>query len=200
MKGPAQFWKSVKRDLKSKKASRNATRFIVVFSLVFLFLLYVAIPLTSGLWDNLGAWHAQSVSGLLSSVWDIESAVDGNILTMEVQGQEVDFLISQLCSGDVEIALLVALLIASFDILLAWRVLGAIVGAVFLILMNPVRIAVTLVITKGSGLEAGDFYHTLIFRLFLFVVLIMYYFAWYRAFANRECNWNILWRKICKKT
>ena len=93
-------------------------------------------------------------------------------------------------------ALLVSLLIASFDVLLIWRVVGSLIGAAFLLLMNPLRITITLLLTKDSGMDVGDFYHNMIFRLFLFVLLVLYYFVWYRIFANRKCR---LQEKICKR-
>jgi exosortase/archaeosortase family protein len=196
MKALKNYKKSLKKDLKDKKALKNTLRFVSVFVLTFLLFLYVIIPATAGFWEGMGAWHAEMVSGLLSSV-GIESSVSGNVLTMDVQGQDVDFVISQLCSGDVEIALLISLLVASFDVLLIWRILGSLIGLAFLLLMNPIRIFITLIITKDSGMEAGDFYHSFIFRLFLFVLLVLYYFAWYRVFVKRkfECK---LKNRICK--
>jgi exosortase/archaeosortase family protein len=143
----------------------------------------------------MGLAHTQAVHGILG-LFGVETQVSGNILTMMVQGESVDFAISQLCSGDIEIALLISLLIASLDVLLIWRVIGAFIGAGFLLLMNPIRISITLLVTKDSGLEAGDFYHTIIFRLFLFVLLVVYYFVWYRVFAKRESK---IQERICKR-
>jgi exosortase/archaeosortase family protein len=143
----------------------------------------------------MGSFHAQAVQGLLGAA-GIESQVSGNVLTMQVRGEDVDFVISRLCSGDVEIALLVSLLLASFDVLLVWRLVGALLGAVFLFLMNPLRIALTLLLTKDSGMETGDFYHSIIFRLFLFVLLVLYYFAWYKMFAGRKSR---LQERLCKR-
>jgi exosortase/archaeosortase family protein len=194
--GPVKkYLESLKKDLKSQKGMKNATRFVAIFLLSFLLFLYVVIPLTGSFWDGMGILHAQAVGSLLSA-WGIESTINGNILTMAVQGQNVDFVISQLCSGDVEIALLISLLIASFEVLLIWRLGGAFLGSLLLLLLNPVRIAITLVITKDSGLEAGDFYHSVIFRLFLFVILVLYYFIWYHLTIKRKCK---LQKKLCKK-
>lgn len=195
MKSAKKFGKDLKKDIHNQLAIARAVRFVSVFAISFLVIMNVVIPLTSGFWDGMGAWHAESVQGILGSA-GVESTVSGNILTMEVQGQDVDFLISRLCSGDVEIALLISLLLASFDVLLIWRLVGAFIGTGFLLLMNPLRIAVTLLLTKDSGMEAGDFYHNILFRLFLFVLLVLYYFIWYHIFAKRKCK---LQEKICKK-
>jgi exosortase/archaeosortase family protein len=190
MKPAKRFAKSVKKDVKSKAGLVNAGKFVAVFLLSFLIFLYFIIPATAGFWDGMGVFHAEIVGSLLG----IQTS--GNIVTMPVQGNLVDFEISRLCSGDIEIALLVSLLIASLDVLLIWRILGSLIGSFLLLAMNPLRIVVTLMITRDSGMEAGDFYHSVIFRLFLFVVLVLYYFVWYRLFFKRKSK---LQKKLCKK-
>lgn len=179
-------WKSLKKELGDKKSLKNAAKFAVAFCALFLFCLLVAIPATAGFWQGMGAWHANAVSGLLSSVFGIQSRAESNIIFMDVQGQEYGFVVSQLCSGDVEIALLTSLMLATFEVLLIWRAIGAVIGAGVLLLMNPARIAITLAITSGAGLETGELYHSIIFRLFLFVLLVLCYFAWYNAARGRK--------------
>jgi exosortase/archaeosortase family protein len=186
MEAPSKFWKSLKKDATSRKGLNKTARFICLFLAIFLFFTYAVIPLTAQFWADMGVWHAGAVHSLLSSVFGIGSNTSGNVVTMAIQGEQVDFAISQLCSGDIEIALLISLLLASIDVLLIWRVLGAILGSILLLLINPLRIALTLAITRDSGMEAGDFYHSIIFRLFLFVILVLYYFAWYRFFIGRK--------------
>jgi exosortase/archaeosortase family protein len=190
-----KFVLDLKKDLRDRGALRNSLRFLVIFALSFSVFMYFIIPATAGFWDSLGIFHAQATQGILSS-FGVPSTVAKNILTMDVSGSPVDFEISRLCSGDIEIALLGALLLASFDVLFVWRAIGILIGSGLLILMNPVRISVTLLITRDSGMDAGDFYHTIIFRLFLFVLLVLYYFAWYRFFVKRKSRTQ---DKICKK-
>ncbi len=187
-------------DLQDKRGLKRAGVFVAVFAVAFLVCLLLILPLTEGFWNGLGAAHAGAAHWLLS-VFGVQSSVFGNVITMQVQGESVDFVISHLCAGDIEISLMACLLIASLDVLLVWRLAGVLVGAVFLTAMNPLRISATLMITQGSGLEAGDVYHGLVFRLFLLVLLLFYYFAWYRAFAGRPAP--RAWPKLptrCQKT
>jgi exosortase/archaeosortase family protein len=188
-----KFLRNIKKETKSRRSLANTARFTTVFLASFLVFVYGIIPATAGFWQFMGGAHAQAASAILSS-FGVQSSVNGNIISMIVGEEETDFAITQLCSGDIEIALLASLLLASIDVLLVWRVLGALLGAGLLLALNPLRIAVTLWITKGSGMEAGDAYHSLIFRLFLFVILVLYYFAWYRAFAGRR---SPAWEKTC---
>jgi len=189
------FLEALERDVRSRKGVVKAVRFVCLFLASFLVFVCAVIPLSSSFWAGMGVFHTQAASGILAT-FGTGSSVSGNVITIEVVGEDTDFAITQLCSGDIEIALLASLLVASIDVLLIWRLVGAFLGAGFLLLLNPLRIAVTLQITKGSGMEAGDFYHSLIFRLFLFVVLVLYYFAWYRLAARRGCPFQ---KRICKR-
>lgn len=183
--GFKKFWRSLKKDLKNQKALRNATKFMVIFTLVFLVFLLILIPLLSPLWDFFGVANAHSVRAILA-LFGIESEVIGNILTTSVNGEDIDFVISQICSGDIEIALLISLLLASFDVALSWRVIGSIIGAFVILLVNPLRIGLTLIITVNTNLEVGDLAHNILFRLFLFLLLIFYYFLWYSLTKSRK--------------
>jgi len=181
------FCNSLRRDLQDVEGIRNALYFLLVFAASFILMILVIIPITSPFWSAMGSLHAGAAQWILSE-FGIESQTNANVLVMDVQGKETHFLISRLCSGDIETALLISLIIASLDILLVWRILGVLVGTVLLLSINPLRIALTLAITKNSGMATGDLYHNIIFRLFLFVILVLYYFAWYRIFAGRRCR------------
>jgi exosortase/archaeosortase family protein len=195
MDSAGKFFKKLRKEANSRKSLANVARFSCIFLACFLVFAYAVIPATAGFWASMGGAHAQAAGWLLSS-FGVPSSVSGNVISMVVGESEVDFAVTQLCSGDIEIALLASLLLASIDVLLIWRVLGALLGAGLLLLLNPLRIAVTLWVTEGSGMDAGDAYHSIIFRLFLFVILVLYYFAWYRAFAARGSTAQ---EKICRR-
>jgi exosortase/archaeosortase family protein len=182
---PTKFLKQVKRELRDKKAVKNVTRFVAIFVAIFFLFLFIIIPLSTPLWDFLGVFHASSAASMISAFGSFASASE-NVISVDVMGSETDFIVSQLCSGDVEIALLVALIIASFDVALFWRILGAVFGAILILLLNPLRIALTVMITQNQGMEAGDVAHSIIFRLFLFVLLVSYYFVWYHLCKGRK--------------
>jgi exosortase/archaeosortase family protein len=191
-----KFWKDLKKDVRSKEGLTNAAKFVFVFLVSFLLFYFILIPLTAPVWVGLGEFNAFATHNVLSTM-GVPSEVSGNMLTVNVRGEDIDFVISQLCSGDIEIALLVSLLIASLDVLLVWRILGSLIGIGFILLMNPLRIALTIWITTGTDLQIGDFYHNVMFRLFLFILLVFYYFLWYRVFKNREGKLrNRVWKGL----
>lgn len=176
--------KDVRSELGSKKAIRDVEKFIIIFLATFVLLYFVLTPLIAPAWHAIGVFSANGANWLLN-MFGFDTTVSENVLRTSVDGTQYDFVVSQLCSGDVEIALLASLLIASFDILLSWRIAGSFIGAFGIILINPVRIALTLGLTKTLGLNAGDVAHSFIFRIFLFVFLVTYYFVWYRMCKGR---------------
>ncbi len=177
----------VKRVKKALNAGAldNAILFVLFFLVIFLVFVYVLNPLFSGVWESIAAFHAEGAHKILDFLGE-ESYANGNILIAPVGGTPIRFVVSQLCSGDVEVAVLAALILATISIPLFWRLVGAVFGAIVIIALNPFRIALTIYITASVGLEAGDFYHSVIFRLFLFFVLLLYYFIWFRLVEGRE--------------
>ena len=176
--------KNLKKEAKDKKSLSNLVTFAFLFILSFGLFLFLLLPALEPLWEWNGVFSAGSAS-LLLSFTGIESSVSGNIITMAVGEAVVDFQISQICSGDVEIALLFGLMLASFDIGFWKRVLGWVAGSIIIVIINPLRIALTLWLTSTMGMENGEFIHSVVFRFFLFVLLIAIYFGWY-SMSKRE--------------
>lgn len=84
-----------------------------------------------------------------------------------------------LCTGLLEMALVWSAVLASFGIELRKRVTGAIVGTFVLVVFNFVRIISSILIMSTLGLDAGNFSHDLLFRVFLFVTIAGYYWVWF---------------------
>jgi exosortase/archaeosortase family protein len=84
-----------------------------------------------------------------------------------------------LCVGDFEIAFLVAAILSTWDRPRLYRLEGAVAAFVFVMLFNPVRIALTLASWQWFGFAAADFLHSLGFRLTLVVTIVGFYALWY---------------------
>lgn len=190
----ADFFWNLKSDLGKKEAYEKAARFILLFTVSFLVIYYLIFGQIGWFWSGMGESHAQITHTILVHAGH-EVVLDSNMLYLEVSGALQGFSISPLCSGDFEISILCALIFASFDILLVWRIIGAFLGSLLLLILNPLRIALTIHVTTEYGMDAGDVLHDLIFRLFLFVILVMYYFVWYGFFFGRSC---VLWERFKK--
>ena len=93
--------------------------------------------------------------------------------------QNVAAQINNLCAGDIEIALLAAIVLSTFDRPLRRRLWGVFFGLATILIVNPIRISVVLATGYYSNWQWADFTHDILFRLTLLVVIVGYYFIWY---------------------
>ncbi|MFH1390922.1 MAG: exosortase/archaeosortase family protein [Candidatus Diapherotrites archaeon] len=87
---------------------------------------------------------------------------------------------SYLCTGLLELALVWAATLASFGIELKKRIIGSLVGTIVLVAFNFFRIIASVLVIAWFGLDAGNFSHDLLFRVFLFVTIAGFYFIWFK--------------------
>ncbi len=93
--------------------------------------------------------------------------------------------ITNLCAGDLEIALLSAVILSTHDRRWKNRIAGVIGGILAILIINPVRIALVLAVGYYSSWQWADFTHDVLFRLTLIIVIVGYYAAWY-YWSGRE--------------
>jgi exosortase/archaeosortase family protein len=128
-------------------------------------LAYLALqPLMSGL----QALTAQATAFLLGAT------ASGNAVTFA----GVTAQILPVCIGDFEIAILVGAIAATSDRSLRERIAGAILGAGFVLAVNPVRIALTLA-ALPLGTATVELIHSVLFRATIALVVVGFYAAWY---------------------
>jgi len=88
--------------------------------------------------------------------------------------------ISYLCTGLMEAAIIAAAVLSSFGISLKKRAVGVVASVATIIAFNFFRIVASILVILWFGLDAGEFSHDLLFRIFLFVVIAGFYFVWFR--------------------
>ncbi len=88
------------------------------------------------------------------------------------------FKIVDLCSGRLELALVLAFLFATPDRSWKEKIIGGIFSVPFIFVFNVIRI-VSVITAAGGNLMYAVFLHEVGFRMFLFITLIGYYFLWY---------------------
>ncbi|HLC92719.1 MAG TPA: exosortase/archaeosortase family protein [archaeon] len=88
--------------------------------------------------------------------------------------------ISYLCTGLLELTIIWAAMGASFGVDLRKRAIGIIAGTVALVAFNFARIIGSILIIHWFGLDAGNFGHDVLFRVFLFITIAGYYYCWFR--------------------
>lgn len=80
--------------------------------------------------------------------------------------------IVELCSGRIELAVLLGVILASRDRSLRNRLAGAAGAFLFVFLLNPLRIALTV-------MNFSPLLHDVIFRVTILVLIVGYYALWY---------------------
>jgi exosortase/archaeosortase family protein len=113
----------------------------------------------------------------------IVAYIVGNVLGAEVFGDYVlysgyVFEIVDLCSGRLELALVLAFIFATPDRSWRGKLIGGALSVPFIFVFNVIRI-VSVITAAGGNLMYAAFLHEVSFRVFLFITLIGYYFLWY---------------------
>lgn len=93
--------------------------------------------------------------------------------------------IIDLCSGAAEIALVFAVTISTWDLQLKKRIIGALFGIGFVLLVNPFRIAATIASAYYFGWGFAELFHTILFKTSLVLFTAGYYTVWYLWALNK---------------
>ncbi len=84
-----------------------------------------------------------------------------------------------LCVGDIEIAVLTGAILSTEDRKINDRVIGIGAAFVFVMLINAVRIAATVLAWEAWGMDALVFVHSTLFRITLVIAIVGFYTLWY---------------------
>lgn len=94
--------------------------------------------------------------------------------------------ISYLCTGMLELIVLIAAIIASHGISWKKRAIGIFSAIIIAPIFNLLRIIITiLVILNSNSIELIDLTHNILFRIILFLVIVGIYFAWFLWATNQ---------------
>ena len=106
--------------------------------------------------------------------------------------------ITNLCAGDLEIALITAIILSTFDRTWKNRAWGVLFAWLLILIINPLRIFIVLAIGYYSSWQWADFTHDVLFRLTLLAVIVFYYFIWYVKSEKIKKKVIKCWLKIKK--
>lgn len=140
--------------------------FAVIFLVLFLLLSATTIP------NEIAAKSTQLVLKLIS----VPSTLTWYENLPLIQLSNLDVQINELCAGIIELSVLIALILATFEKPLKTRIKGAIIAVFFLLIFNAIRIAITI---TTFGTNWFDFLHELLFRALLIITIVIYYALWY---------------------
>ncbi|MDP6670253.1 MAG: exosortase/archaeosortase family protein [archaeon] len=173
LKGPKSLSAKSPLSLKLDGAeARKTGRFVGLFVVVYLILsigFYAIIPEPD---------LQHGIAGLTATIFSGEVTTEENPVVSLPSGVKIE--ISPLCTGMLELFIIVAAILASVGISLKKRAAGAALAAVIIFVLNIFRISFTTLLILGvDSLEVIELAHDLLFRIFLFVSIAAIYIAWF---------------------
>ncbi|HIH21822.1 MAG: exosortase/archaeosortase family protein [Candidatus Diapherotrites archaeon] len=165
-----------------KKEALKGLKFLAAWLLAFAVLYYGAIAVFG--WNGIEGFTAAGAEKILNSFTPSKTSVDFNAepVVLNVEGKQI--LISELCTGLLETALLAAAIIASIGIEWRKRIFGAIAAIAFGMAFNQLRIFASIMQILNTDLEFAELTHDLFFRLSLLIVIAGFYYLWFRKAAK----------------
>lgn len=161
---------------------KRGLEFLAIFVLVFLpsywlfntFLDYYLKMLTTIL------------SGFLLNLFGANSAAafDGS---WRLSSSAFNAEIVSLCAGALEVSVLAGICFATLDRSLLQRFYGFLFGSVILVfVLNPLRIAITLLLFSPSAPEWSELVHGILFRVVLITAIVGWYSLWYLKLSRKK--------------
>ncbi len=114
-------------------------------------------------------------SSLVMNALGIDARAEGNLI--EFSGKKAEII--DLCTGALELAILIGAILASEDRSIRTRILGIAFSFAVLSLVNYIRVGLTLASAAWFGWEIADILHSILFRLFLVFTVLGIYGIWY---------------------
>lgn len=152
----------------------NTSKFTALTLAIFLALNYSLGNLFSIAWlEYANAWLSKTLLNLFGYNTTLLS------YPVELLSEGVRAEINYLCTGKTEISLLIAATVSSIGISARKRMLGAAGAVLAVLLFNPVRITATMIFLIRKEVSTANLWHSILFRLSLFAVIVGYYFAWF---------------------
>ena len=88
-------------------------------------------------------------------------------------------IISWLCTGALEIIILIGAIIASFGVSWKKKAIGIAAAIILGVIFNLLRIIITINLILSQNLQTVELAHDLLFRLILFVYIVAVYVGWF---------------------
>ncbi|MEI7960847.1 MAG: exosortase/archaeosortase family protein [archaeon] len=127
------------------------------------------------------SWLGDTVSGQCYSFYINQYPV---VDAPNLQGKII--VISWLCTGVLEIIVLVSAIIASFGVSWKRKAVGVGVAIILGIIFNLLRIVITINLILTQNVQTVELAHDLLFRLILFFYIVIVYVAWFYWAAKEK--------------
>ncbi|MBT4192439.1 MAG: exosortase/archaeosortase family protein, partial [Candidatus Diapherotrites archaeon] len=172
-----EYLKEKEEEIKSSQ-KKQFTFFMLGFVLSYLILTgitYLIPEIFFDLLTGLGAKGLLQLQGLEV----IEFIGENYQMLVGPAGSGKTIIISWLCSGVLEIIILVSAMLASFGISWKKKFIGIIFAIIVGYVFNLLRVWTTINIILTQNVQTIEFAHDFLFRAVLFVYIIVFYVAWF---------------------
>ena len=120
-------------------------------------------------------------SALVLNILGISSSWSGNLVLFSGQSAKI----VELCTGSLELSILLGAILATEDRSWRNRLWGMVFATIKLYVINILRVGVTLASAVWYGWEFADLIHTVLFKFFLLFAIVGIYAIWYLWLSNR---------------
>jgi exosortase/archaeosortase family protein len=175
-----EYLKEKEEEIKSSQ-KKQFTFFMLGFILSYLILTgitYLIPEIFFDLLTGLGAKSLLQLQGL-----EVMEFIGENY-QMLIAGKTI--IISWLCSGVLEIIILISAMLASFGISWKKKFIGIIFAVLVGYVFNLLRVWTTINIILTQNVQTIEFAHDFLFRAVLFVYIIVFYVAWFHFSVRKE--------------
>lgn len=169
-------------EVTSKRELEKGARFTLIALIVFS--LAYALPYSVLPWTLFEAWTMHSSALALNLMGFDARTVSSEGFFIKTESTTAGII--ELCTGYLEFVVLSAFILASEDRTLRRRVKGVLQGLAFILVLNPLRIAVTFSALATQGVAVADFIHNTLFKLSLFAVIFGFYAWWYLGLSRKK--------------
>jgi exosortase/archaeosortase family protein len=179
-----EYLKEKEEEIKSSQ-KKQFTFFMLGFVLSYLILTgitYLIPEIFFDLLTGLGAKGLLQLQGLEV----IEFIGENYQMLVGPAGSGKTIIISWLCSGVLEIIILVSAMLASFGISWKKKFIGIIFAIIVGYVFNLLRVWTTINIILTQNVQTIEFAHDFLFRAVLFVYIIVFYVAWFHFSVRKE--------------
>jgi len=185
---------------KESKSIRSNEKKQLMFFLLGFVLFYLIITLILGLIPQ--EFYKQITGNVIQGVLGIEGittnslgflecnefswlsdGIVGTCYAFSVEGKTI--FIAWLCTGLLEIIILVSAILASFGIKRKEKIVGIILAIIVGVIFNILRILITIHIVLTQNLQIVEFAHDILFKVILFVYITVFYVIWFYWAARK---------------
>ncbi|MFA5763590.1 MAG: exosortase/archaeosortase family protein [archaeon] len=174
-----KYWQGQEKKIVASPR-KQFTFFILTFVLSYLILTALVSPFELGAKEFTGksAEIFLAAGGNSISESGFYTATDGEVV-YSFFANDKQIIISWLCSGVLEIIILICAMLASFGIAFRQKLIGIGIAIVAGVIFNTLRIWITLSLILTQNAAVFEIAHDLLFRIVLFVYIIIVYVIWF---------------------